>query len=228
MTAVLAAAPARAFDGVPAISHFASDDRSAAFTLDQSQAQPKLKFDGVEEIFALTWRPAAGGGRILVRDDGAMILRVSVTGGMTLYSEQYPVGVAVNFDRRATPLEGPPPPIETVRDSAMEAAAQAAQSFGVPIRFDGDWARAVDDAGLRATLFDCVRNTRAALLLLAQDPSDRTRVAKTLRIVRFSQGSAPGAAVNRNVLVVTFVMNDSASGRPSSFRIASIIRAQLR
>jgi hypothetical protein len=220
--------PARAFSDAPEIAHYSSDDRQAAFTLDQSQAHPRLKFDETEEIFALTWRPAAGGDRILVRDDGSTILRVSVTGGVTLYSERYPVGVAVNFDRRATPLEGPPPPIETIRDSALEAAAQAAQVFGAPIRFEGDWARATEDAGLRATLYDCVRNARAALMQLAQDAGDRGRVSKSLRIVRFQQGAAPGAAISRNVLVVTYVMNDSVTGRPSSFRIASVVRAQLR
>jgi hypothetical protein len=219
---------ARAYDGALRIAHFSTDERDAGFVLDQSGPTVRVRFDGETEILAAWWRPAAGGDRILVRDDGAMIMRQNVVGGMTLFSSRFPMGVPVNPDRPAMPLEGPPPPIETLQDSAREAAAQAAQDLGVPIRFYGEWSSAADDAGLRAILFDSVQNAGAAIRLLSADPAVRARLARNLRTVRFVRGARAGVTRQRNAAVVVYGLEFGVASRPSSHRIAREIAVQFR
>jgi hypothetical protein len=219
---------ARAYDAPPRIAHFATDDRTVGFVLDQTGPTARLRFDGETEVLAGWWRPAAGGDRILVRDDGVLTLRQNVAGGLTLFSARFPMGMPVNFDRPSMPLEGPPPPIETLRDSAREAAVQAASAFGVTIRFEGGWDAAADDAGLRAVLFESVQNASAALRMLAADAQARPSVARHLRVMRFKSGAKPGVSRDRSAAVIFFVMEPGVASRPSSYRIAREIKAQFR
>lgn len=218
---------ARARD-VPAIAHHSTDDGGVGFVLDLSGQPPRLRFDGAQEVLALWWRPAASGDRILVRDDGAVVLRANLVGGMTLFSAAFPNGVPVNYDRPAMPLEGPPPPIETVRDTALEMAARAQADFGVAVRFDGDWDRAGDDAGLRAVLFDAVQNTGAALRAMAAQPQDRAAVIAHLRTVKFAAGLQPTLTRQRNAVTISYALERGVAGRPSSYWIMRELRAALR
>lgn len=219
---------AHAFDRSAKIAHFTTDVRDTGFVLDQSGPVPRVKFDGTQEVLAAWWQPAAGGDRILVRDDGVLILRQNVGGGMTLFTAQFPMGVPVTFDRPAMPLEGPPPPIDTVRDTAREASEQVSQNLGITIRFDGPWDRAAQDAGLRAILFDAVQNAGAAFRLLSAEPAARARVARTLRGVHFTQGPRPGVTRQRSIAVVIYTLEHGVAARPSSYRIAHEIKLQFR
>ena len=218
---------ARAYDGAPRTAHFASDNRDAGLVLDQTGATARVRFDGQTEILAAWWRPAAGGDRILLRDDGVLILRQNVAGGMTLFSPRFPMGVPVGYDRPAMPLEGPPPPFETLRDTAREAGAEASQLFGAAIRYDGDWEAAAEDAGMRAVLFDAVQNAQSAMRLLAMDATARAGVARSLRVVRFSRGPRPGILRQRNAAVIVHGLEFGVAARPSSYRIARDIKAQF-
>lgn len=221
-------AGARAFEATPKIAHFTSDGREAGFVLDQSGPNPRVRFDGQDEILAGWWRPAAGGDRILTRDDGVLILRQNVAGGITVFTPRFPMGIPVGFDRPSMPLEGPPPLIDTVRDTAVEAGSIASQSYRVSIRFEGPWDQASNDAGLRAILFDAVQNANLALQTVARDPDARTAVARQLRGVRFSQGDKPGVARQRSIAVVFYTLDHGVASRPSSYRIANEIRLQFR
>lgn len=219
---------ARDFDGALRIAHFTTDNRDAGFVLDQSGPVARVRFDGETEVLAAWWRLAAGGDRILVRDDGVLILRQNVAGGVTMFSSRFPMGVPVGPDRPAMPLEGPPPPIETLRDTAREAQSRAADGLGAPVRFEGAWDQANDDAGLRAVLFDSVQNADAALRILSADPQARPRLARLLRVVRFSRGARAGVVRQRNVAVIVYGLEFGVAARPSSHRIAREINAQFR
>jgi hypothetical protein len=225
--ALALAAPLRAFDGAPRTAHFSTDNRDAGFVLDQTGVTPRVRFDGETEILAAWWQPAAGGDRILVRDDGVLILRQNVAGGKTLFSPRFPMGVPVGYDRPAMPLEGPPPPIETLRDTAREAAAQATEQFGATIRYEGDWELAAEDAGMRAVLFDAVQNAQLAMRMLALDARARNGVARSLRVVRFSRGPRPGVLRQRNSAIIVHGLEFGVAARPSSHRIAREIKAQF-
>ena len=219
---------AHAFDRAPKIAHFSTDARDAGFVLDESGSLPRVRFDGDQEVLAAWWRPAAGGDRILVRDDGVLILRQNVGGGLTLFTAQFPMGVPVTFDRPAMPLEGPPPPIDTLRDTAREASANATSRLGVPVRFEGAWDSASDDAGLRAILFDAVQNADAAIRTISADPAARAGVARSLRAVRFMQGVRAGVTRQRNAAVIVYTLEHGVAARPSSYRMANELKLQFR
>jgi hypothetical protein len=164
----------------------------------------------------------------LLRDDGAVVVRKNAFGGLTMFSEAFPNGVPVVYDHPAMPLEGPPPPMETLRDTAAEVSAKLRQAFAVAIRFDGDWGRAANDAGLRAQLFDTVRNTGGAFMILALDARDREAVARHVRRVRFAEASRSGVTRQRSILFVFYTLNQGLSGRASSYRLARDIRLVLK
>jgi hypothetical protein len=210
------------------IAHFSSDARDVGFVLDQTGPLPRVRIDGDGEILAGWWKSAAGGDRILVRDDGVLILRQNVAGGITLFTPQYPMGVPVTLDRPAMPLEGPPPPIDTVRDTAIEGSAAARNVLGQTIAFEADWALAANDAGLRAILFDAVQNTNAAFRMIAADPQARAAVVRHLRGVRYARGARPGIARQRTIAVTSYTLEYGVASRPSSHRIAHEIKLQFR
>src|SRR5262249_35166819 len=79
----------------PRIGHYVSEDTGIGFILDRSSELAKLKFDSSEEIFALRWQLAAGGDRLLVRDDGEVLLRLSWLGGITLFTQGNARGIPV-------------------------------------------------------------------------------------------------------------------------------------
>ena len=77
----------------PRVAHYDSEYGRVGFILDRSGELAKLKFDGSEESLVLRWQPAASGDRLLVRDDGEVVIRVSGLGGMTLYTPAVRGGV---------------------------------------------------------------------------------------------------------------------------------------
>jgi hypothetical protein len=221
--------PARAADLATAKTHhFATDDDSAGFVLDQSGPYPRLQLTSDGEVFALDWRPAVNGDRLLVRDDGEVVLRSTVLGGWTLFSERFKTGVPVAAQKPARPLEWPPPPVEVVQEHAAESAAKLRQAFGVPVRIEADWKTAAQDAGMRSLLFDSLRNASGGLAMLAQEPPAREAVARHLRRLHFAAAPRPGLVRSGQTVTVSFSLNDGLKGRWSSYRLAQELRPLFR
>jgi hypothetical protein len=71
----------RAYDRqMPVLAHYSSEFTPIGFVLDLTGEAPKLRFDGSEEILVLRWAPAAGGDRLLLREDQFVLLRISGLG----------------------------------------------------------------------------------------------------------------------------------------------------
>ena len=135
----------------PRIAHYSSEYARVGFVLDRSGELAKLRFDGSEEIFVLRWQPAAGGDRLLVRDDGEVVLRISGLGGMTLFTPENPPRHACGARRAAPPLMPAPPSIGSVRDIAGRIMAQLRAETGKEIVFEANWGAALGRRG-------CARN----------------------------------------------------------------------
>ena len=220
MLIAFAAGFARAVDQrEPRIGHYISEDTGIGFVLDRSSELAKLKFDSSEEIFALRWQLAAGGDRLLLRDDGEILLRLSGLGGITLFTQGNMRGIPVAFDAPAAPLLPPPPSIEAVRQIAGQIMSRLRAEVGRDIVFEADWGRAAMDAGGRAILFDAVRNVGTALYNIANTTPGRVALARALQRVRFMQGHAPGAYLSGDMLVIAFSVEQGLAGRPSSFAV---------
>jgi Domain of unknown function (DUF4908) len=225
----LAAGFARAVDrNEPRIGHYISEDTGIGFVLDRSSELAKLKFDSSEEIFALRWQLAAGGDRLLLRDDGETLLRLSGLGGITLFTQGNMRGIPVAFDAPAAPLMPAPPSIDQVRQIAGQIMTRLRAEVGRDIVFEADWGRAAVDPGARAILFDAVRNAGTALSNIATNTVGRVALARTLQRVRFMQGRAAGATVNGPMLIVSFSVEQGLAGRPSSYAIGRTLGPFIR
>ncbi|MBI1212505.1 MAG: DUF4908 domain-containing protein [Alphaproteobacteria bacterium] len=212
----------------PRVGHYVSEDTGIGFVLDRSSELAKLKFDSSEEIFALRWQLAAGGDRLLVRDDGAQMLRIAYLGGVTLFTPGNLRGIPMALDRPAAPLITVPPSVEQVREVAGQIMSRLRTEVGREIVFEADWGRAVMDRGGRAILYDAVRNAGTALYNVAGTPAGRLNLARRLQRVRFVQGGRAGVYLNGPMLVITFSVEQGLAGRPSSFAIGRVVAPFMR
>jgi hypothetical protein len=206
------------------IAHYSSEYSRIGFVLDLSGELPKLRFDGSEEILVLRWIPAAGGDRLLERDDHMIILRISSLGGVTLFTPDNMRGVPVAPDQRpAQPLVSNTPSIATVRDFAGRIMAQARAETGQEVVFEANWDDAARNPVIRGLLFDSIRNAGSALIDWIRSGVGRSAIGTRLRRVRFVAGPMTLPYRQGDSLVVTFTPGQGLAGRPTS----SVIFRQL-
>lgn len=212
----------------PRIAHYVSDFARVGFVLDFSGELPKLKFDGSEEILVLRWQPAAGGDRLLIRDDGEPVLRFSGLGGITLFTPALRGGTPVAPDRQVPPLMSPVPSIALVRDIAGRIMMQLRGETGKEILLEANWNAIAGDPAARAILFDAIRNAGSALFEVARSGPGRGAVANYLNRVRFVHSRQPGVFLQGDMLIVNFTVEQGLAGRPSSFAILRQLRQIFR
>jgi hypothetical protein len=215
----------RAFErDLPPLAHYSSEFTPYGFVLDLTGDAPKLRFDGSEEILVLRWAPAAGGDRLLLREDQFVLLRISALGGVTLFTPDQPRGVPVAPDRRPVqPLRSNSPPLSVVRDYASRIMAQARAETGRVVMLEADWEQAARDAVVRNLLFDSIRNAGSALINWIQSGPGRDAAGVTLRRIRFEVGPAVIPYRQGDMLVIVFTPSLGPGGRPSS----GVIQRQL-
>jgi hypothetical protein len=220
---------ARAYDREPPrIAHYISEYARVGFVLDRSAEFAKLKFDGSEEILVLRWQPAAGGDRLLIRDDGEIVLRISGLGGITLFTPENRRGIPVAPDGAAPPLMPTPAPISLVRDIAGRIMAQLRAETGREVLFEANWNAVAGDSGARSLLFDSVRNAGTALFGIARTAPGRAGISNYLKRVRFVQARFPATSFQGDMLIVAFSAEQGLAGRPSSFAIRRQLAQLMR
>lgn len=209
----------RAYDRqLQPIAHYASEFSGIGFVLDLSSELPKIRFDRTDEILVLRPQPAAGGDRILVRDDGEIVLRLSGLGGVTLLTPENRRGIPMAVNGRAQPLVCQSPPIGTVRDIAGRIMMQLRAEIGREVLFEANWDAVGGNAMARCVLFDAIRNAGTALFQVVRTGPGRAGVSNYLRRARFAPGY-PGVGLQGDMLVVNFSSQMGLAGRPSSFAI---------
>lgn len=218
----------RAYDRAPLVAHYVSEFAGIGFVLDRSGELAKIRFDGTEEILVLRWLPAAGGDRLLVRDDGETLLRVSGLGGITLFTPDNRRGIPVAPDRAVSPLIPSSPPMGTVRDIAGRIMMQLRAETGREILFEANWNAIGDNPSARSILFDAIRNAGTALFGVVRTGPGRSGVSNYLRRVRFVQARYPSIALQGDMLIVNFSVEQGLAGRPSSYAILRQLRQIFR
>ena len=212
----------------PPVAHYISEFARVGFILDRTGELPKLKFDGSEEILILRWQPAAGGDRLLVRDDGEVVLRISGLGGMTLFTAEMRGGTPVAPDRPAQPLLPAPPAIALIRDIAGRIMMQLRAETGKEIIFEANWNAVAADPNARGILFDAIRNAGTALFGLARSGPGRVALTNYLKRVRFVHSRESGIVLQGDMLIVNFSVGQGLAGRPSSYAIQRQLRQIFR
>jgi hypothetical protein len=194
---------------------------NVAFSLALDGDKVLLRFDGNPETFALEADRVALGGRELKYDTGATALRVSVWGGITLYTESAPGGLPAT---RTGDFVAPPRPVVSQNDLAAalrDESSHLAYADRVTVRFfapSNDKDVRGDD--MRAGAFDLLVNIDSGIERVVATPAGRQAFSRKIEAVKLVPGVSPGVSVSGRTLQVTFAPALGPAGRPSSHAIA--------
>ena len=196
----------------------AGDD---TFTLEAySQGKYLLRFPRVPEKFVLTQERSSLGARILKYDTGAAALRVSVWGGMTLYTQDNPGGIPATRLGDA-PLPGP---MNVSAGELLTAFGDEANHLTyaqkIAVKFSADPAVMAADAETRGRAFDALTNAAIGIeRFLASLPVARSLFAKRVNAVKVAEGGKPTITLTGQTLLVSFVPGEGHEGHASSLAI---------
>lgn len=179
-----------------------------------------LKFAGGKESFVLSVERSSLGARILKYDTGATAIRVSVWGGMTLYTQGAPGGLPAT-------RQGDAPSAGELAISAGELQTAFNDETGhltyaqkVSIKFSADPAVLQSDPETRGRAFDALTNAAVGIEhFLVSLPGMRSLFAKKVNSVKVAEGGKPTVTLSGNTLLVSFVPGEGHEGHASSLAI---------
>ncbi|HUO02784.1 MAG TPA: DUF4908 domain-containing protein [Rhizomicrobium sp.] len=210
---------------VAAGSYSAADDIN--FTLTPYGDKYLLRFDGNPENFVLYGDRIALGGRELKYDTGAIALKISVWGGVTLYTQDMPGGLpATRTGDAAIPSKLAVPAANlTAALSDEENHLNYTQHLRLHFTADPSVIGGGDDA--RAYAFDTLVNSEMGIERIVGTPAGRAAFTHRFDTVRIVEGDKPTIAISGRTLLVSFVPSAGAAGRASSRAIAYALGKML-
>jgi len=175
-----------------------------------------LRFDDSPENFVLASDRVALGGRELRYDTGALALKISVWGGVTLYTQDAPGGLPATRTGDAQA-----PARFTVSAANLTAALNDEESHlsyvqKLKLHFSADAAVLKESDDVRAYAFDALVNSALGIERLIASPAGRAAFTKRFDAVRLVEGDKPTIAISGRTLLVSFVPSAGATGRASS------------
>jgi Domain of unknown function (DUF4908) len=192
--------------------------------IDRMGSPIKLRFDGSDEILALTAEQAPYNSVTLKRDDGVSVLRIYETGRILIFSDKLSGGSADAYrDQDAAPL--------VVKKATKEQAESAADSLGRKLKRAGAPALDVSleapslsaDAAEWSGLADTVAVTGITLTDMPTSLIAREIIAAKLRRVVIRAAEQAGARLEGDSLIVEVDPSEAITGRLSSARLKSAI-----
>ena len=156
------------------IGHYSTGSGMIGFVIDRMGTPIKLRFDGSDEILALTAEQAPYNSMTLKRDDGVSVLRIYETGRILVFSDKLSGGSADAFrDQGAEPL--------VVKRATKEQAETEAESLGRRLRRAGaptlaislDAPRLSADAAAWSAMADAIAVTGTTLAEMLSSPIAR-------------------------------------------------------
>ena len=200
---------------LPPVGRYVAES-GEGFVLDRSGRNPLLRFDRREETWVLRPSAAPRGDVIYRNDAGEQVLRVTPSGGMTIYTSRAPGGSPASFSGEGRSLTPPTlGPVLLFRLMAQRSA-MVSQVVGhlVQVNLDGDQSEAL--------CVEALVVTTEAVIRVARSPTARPYVAE-LRRISIIEGSRAGVTYSRGVLTVTVNPAEGMAGRPSSARVIRAI-----
>lgn len=178
-----------------------------------------LRFMGSPENYVLTVQRVILGGRILRYDTGAIAIRVSVWGGMTLYTADAPGGLPAT---KIGEEVAPPAPVVSRNDLAaamVDEGNHLAYAAKLRLRFVIDPAILSGSDEDRRLAFDALVSAEAGIERLLASPGGRDALKRftTLRLVK---GDKPAITMAGKTVVVSFAPAAGVEGRASSREVA--------
>jgi hypothetical protein len=194
---------------------------SGSFTLEPyGAARYLLRFSGGPENFVLTMDRGSLGAKLLKYDTGATALRVSVWGGLTLYTRDAPQGLPATYQGEAPP----PGPLAVSAGELQTAFGDEARHLtyvqNIALKFSADPAVLAADAETRGRAFDALVNAAVGIeRFLAAGPAARQVLAKRVNGVKVAEGGKPTVTISGQTLLVSFVPGEGHEGHASSLAI---------
>jgi len=194
---------------------------SGSFTL---EAYPGgkylLRFADRGESFVLTSERGSLGVKLLKYDTGTVALRVSVWGGLTLYTQDAPQGAPATFQGAA-----PPAAVLAINNAELQTALNDEANHlnyvqNIALKFSADPAVMAADPETRGRAFDALINAAMGIeRFLAATPAARPLLVKRVNSVKVAEGGKPTVALLGQTLVVSFVPSEGHEGHASSLAI---------
>lgn len=206
------------------IGHYSTGNGLIGFVIDRMGTPLKLRFDGSDEILALTAEQAPYNSITLKRDDDVSVLRIYETGRILIFSNKLSNGSADAYrDQDAEPL--------VVKKATKEQAEAAADSLGRKLRHAGAPALAISldaprlsaDAAEWSAMADAIAVTGITLTEMLTSPIAREIIATKLRRVVIRDAGQVDVKLADDTLIVEVEAREPITGRPSSARLKSAI-----
>ncbi len=188
------------------------------FILERSNPRLVLRFDNSPEHWVLLGTRGPRGDIIYKTDAGRVMLRTTMSGGMTLFTPENPGGLAVAYVGPIQPWRPLPPISPTVLFARLATAAvrarRAAQHLiTIEAETNPEGSALAADAGIVAS---------EAIVRMSSRPRGRILLAR-IGSISVVEGPQPRANLRNGVLTVTITPSLGLMGRLSSDRIIAVI-----
>jgi hypothetical protein len=203
------------------IGHYSTRDGMAGFVLDRLGEPVKLRFDGSEEIFALSKEPASLGDLSLRDDNGGYVLRINNRGGITLFRPGVRDGAGVIRDQDAQPLAIPTATKSQATDKATALGQELSRIGRTAFAINLEAPSLADNSQAWATMADAAAVVGMVLKGTVADTLGREAVATNMERVVIRDAGHISIALDGRTLVVEIDADSPIVGRPSSRRIGA-------
>ncbi|HEU0095619.1 MAG TPA: DUF4908 domain-containing protein [Rhizomicrobium sp.] len=179
-----------------------------------------LRFTGAGERFVLSVDRGSLGARLLKYDTGTTALRISVWGGLTLYTQDYPGGMPATRQGDAPAVGALAVSAPELQTAFNDEAGHLSYSQKIVLKFSADPAVLAADPETRGRAFDALTNAAVGIeRFLAAAPSARPALTKRINNVKVAEGGKPTISITGQTLLVSFVPGEGHEGHASSLAI---------
>lgn len=179
-----------------------------------------LRFSGASESFVLSVERGSLGTKLLKYDTGTLALKVSVWGGLTLYTRENMNGIPATRQGDAPVLPVLAVSVPEFRAALTDETAHLAYTQKVTLKFSADPAVLESDPETRGRAFDALVNAALGIeRFLASSPTSRQILMRRINSVKLAAGGKPTISIVGQTLLVSFVPGDGHEGHASSLAI---------
>jgi hypothetical protein len=194
---------------------------SGSFTL-ESYAGGKylLRFSGHAENFVLTMERASLGAKLFKYDTGTTAIRVSMWGGVTLYTQDAPQGVPAAYQGATQPSTVLEISAQELQTAFNDEGSHLTYVQNIALKFSADPAVLSSDPETRGRAFDALVNAAVGIeRFLAANPAARQVLTKRVNSVKVAEGGKPTVTLTGQTILISFVPGEGHEGHASSLAI---------
>jgi hypothetical protein len=178
-----------------------------------------LRFAGAPESFVLTVDRASLGAKLLKYDTGATALRVSVWGGLTLYTADRPGGIPATRQGEAPVAQALAISEPELATAFHDEARHLTYTQKIALTFSADPSVLSADPETRGRAFDALTNAARGIEQFVAGPAGRMAFTHRVHEVKVTEGAKPTVVIAGQTLLVSFVPGEGHEGHASSLAI---------